>query len=89
MIRPTAYFRVVLPIIAPIAARPGEFVALWLTHPDHSLTVISRDRTTVLRSANAPHGRVSGDLLHLCLDGAIMGLSSADEAVLRGDRPAA
>jgi hypothetical protein len=79
---PTAYFRVQQPMVGPIAARPGEFIALWMTHPKQTLSVISADRQQVLRTANAPLGAVTGQLLHLCLDDVIIGLSPSDVALL-------
>jgi hypothetical protein len=79
---PTAYFRVLAPMVSPIVARPGEYVALWMDHSDHTLSVISADRRHTIRTANPPLGRVTGDLLHLCLDGVILGLTRADESLL-------
>jgi hypothetical protein len=89
MMHPTAYFRVLAPMVAPIAARPGEYVALWLHHPDYTLSVIDRHRRQTPRTANPPHGVVSGALLHLCLDGVLTGLTPADAAVLQACQPAA
>jgi hypothetical protein len=79
---PTAYFRVKQPMIGPIPARPGEFIALWMSHPKQTLSVISADRQQVLRTANVPLGAVTGQLLHLCLDDVVIGLSPSDVALL-------
>ena len=82
MPQPTAYFKVLAPMVGPIPARPGEFLALWLAHPDQTLSVIALDRAETTRSVNTPHGVVSGALLHLCLDGVITALTPRDLEVL-------
>lgn len=69
-------------MIGPITARPGEYLAFWMTHPKQTLSVISADRKHVLRTANAPLGAVTGQLLNLCVDGVITGLSPSDVALL-------
>lgn len=80
---PTAYFRVMAPMVAPIPAKPGQYLAFWMTHPDRTLSVIAADSRRTLRTANPPIGAVTGALLHLCIDGVILGLSPADELALR------
>lgn len=69
-------------MIAPIVARPGEFLALWMSHPKHTLSVISADRQQVVRTANVPLGALTGQLLNLCLDDVVIGLSPSDVALL-------
>lgn len=80
---PTAYFRVLAPMVAPIRAKPGEFLALWMTHPERTLSVMGAENRRTVRTANPPIGAVTGALLHLCVDGVILGLSPADELALR------
>lgn len=80
---PTAYFRVLAPMVAPIRAKPGEYLALWMTHPDRTLSVMGAESRRTVRTANPPIGAVTGALLHLCIDGVILGLSPADELALR------
>lgn len=89
MIRPTAYFRVHSPIISPLVARPGEFIALWLAHPDQTVSVIAVDRSGTLQTGNPPLAAVTDDLRRLCAAGVISGLAASDAALLQAPRAAA
>jgi|GEM_PF-1744910 hypothetical protein len=69
---------VVLPLVAPIAARPRDVLVVWPEHPTHTLTVLTPDRSRVIRRAWCASGVLYAELLHLFLDGAIR-LSVADQ----------
>ena len=82
MVRPSAYFLVHQPIIAPVTARPGEYLALYLAHPRQTVSVISRDRQQILQREAIPLAMLTAQLLTLCRDQVIQGLSASDEVVL-------
>ena len=82
MSRMPAYFAVRQPMIAPVRARPGEWLALWIGHPEHTVLVISRDRQRVLFRGNLPLALTAEQLLTLCKQDVISGLSPSDEALL-------
>ena len=77
----TIVCRVLSPIIAPIAARPGELLVIRPASED-SLVVTNASGEREIRRAAIPPGRLYGDLLHLMLDEAIRPLTSVDEQML-------
>ena len=77
----TIVCRVLSPIIAPIAARPGELLVIRPAAED-SLVVTNAAGEREIRRAAIPPGRLYGDLLHLMLDEAIRPLTSVDERLL-------
>lgn len=75
--RPSFVLRVVAPILAPIAATPGQRLVVWPGHPTHTLTTFTAGGRLVRHRAVCD-GCLYGPLLILCDDGALVPLTPTD-----------
>ncbi len=65
MPRPTYFLRVYELIVFPIAARPGQYIAVQPGHPTHTLMVLDESGTKVLRHEAYSDGAIYGVVLSL------------------------
>lgn len=72
--RPSFVLRVCAPVVAPIAARPGQLVVVHPGHPTHTLATVTPDGQRVVRHGYVPDGALYGPLLILIADGVLVPL---------------
>lgn len=65
MPRPLFFLRVNQHLLHPIAAAPGQLLAVQPGHPTHTLTVLDATGSTVLRHRFVEDGALYGNILML------------------------
>lgn len=72
------FLRVVLPIVFPIVAQPGQLLGVQPGHPTHTVAVLDRTGRRVLRHRYVEDGALYGPILVLDADGALEFLTPQD-----------
>lgn len=75
MVSPFFVFRVLSPMVAPIAARSGQLLVVTPGHPTHTLTVTTASGGRVVRHRYVEDGALYGPLLILDADGVLQSLT--------------